>query len=272
VRVRQLPRGAEDGYGSSLLPGLGSSEDADRLAVELAFAACRLRELELDPPDLLAEVADPTGDLEERTWLAFLIAYLCPLDEEQPFASIEAARTLWASGRAPELDGVRTGPRGAYEPGRAPATIAAYRAWAARAGSQAIAFSGEAEWAPERRFGRVFERLALPGMHRDTRFELLVLLGRLGCYEMRAGSLALGGADQVTLAAKRALGIGDTVLLERRAAELAQACGVPLEALDLGLHNWGMGVRCGLGVPVQTEPDESVLAAARNALGLPQRD
>ena len=32
------------------------------------------------------------------------------------------------------------------------------------------------------------------------------------------------------VAAKRALGIGDPMLLERRAADLAEACSLPLEA------------------------------------------
>src|SRR3954454_21846954 len=45
-------------------------------------------------------------------------------------------------------------------------TIEAYEAWAERAGSQQAAITGEPSWTPERRFGRVFERLALPGLHR----------------------------------------------------------------------------------------------------------
>jgi len=260
-------RGADDGYHSALVPGLKSSEEADRLAHEIAFAAWRLEVLESDPPGLCAEMADPAGDLEERTWLGFLIAYLGPLDSEQPYSEIESVRTSWYSGELPDLDGVRTGPRGVHEQERGDAMIEAYRAWAMRAGSQATAFTGEPSWTPERRFARAFERLALPGMNRDGRFELLVLLGRLGCYEMRAGALALGGENQVTLAAKRALGIGDTMLLERRASDLAQACEVPLDALDLGLHNWETGRRAGLGVDTDAEPDPRTLAAARAALG-----
>jgi hypothetical protein len=268
VRIRRLARGADDGYQSSLLPGLRSSEDAERLADELAFAAMRLSLLERDPPGLYAEVAAAELDLEERTWLAFLIAYLCPLDDADPFAAIEHARTRWAGGEEPDLDEVDTGPRTAHEPGRGARTLDAYRAWAARAGSQAAAFVGEAAWAPERRFERVFERLALPGLHRDARFDLLVTLGRLGAYELRAGKLQLGGADEVTLAAKRALGIGDQMLLERRARELAEACELPLESLDLGLYNWGRGERARLGVPAGVEADAEVLERVRGALRL----
>ena len=85
-----------------------------------------------------------------------------------------------------------------------------------------------------------------PGLHRDARFDLLVTLGRLGCYELSASALQLGGDNEVTVAAKRAFGIGDSLLLERRAGELAAACEVPLEALDVGLYNWGGGVRATL--------------------------
>jgi hypothetical protein len=268
VTVRRLSRGAEDGFRSRLVPGLRSGADAQRLAEELAFAALRLERLTDDPPGLYAEVADASMAIEERTWLAFLIAYLGPLDGEHPFAGIERARTRWSSPEPPELDGVPTGPRTAYEPERGQRTIDAYRAWAERAGSQAAAFSGEAGWTPERRFARVFERLSLPGLHRGARFDLLVTLGRLGVYELRAGALALGGNDSVTLAAKRLLGIGDSMLLERRAADLATACGLPLEALDVGLSNWERGSRATLGMDPAGEPDEQVLAAVQSTLGL----
>ena len=68
-------------------------------------------------------------------------------------------------------------------------TLEAYRAWAARGGSQAVAYTGDAV-AAERRFARAFERLALPGLHRDARYDLLVTLGRLGVDDLRAASRA----------------------------------------------------------------------------------
>jgi hypothetical protein len=209
------------------------------------------------------------GDVEERAWLAFLIAYLCPLERDDPFAAVTAVRTTWTSGELPALNDVEMGPRTAHEPGRGAVTLEAYRAWAGRAGSQAQAFTGEQSWTAERRFARVFERLALPGLHRDARFDLLVTLGRLGVFELGAGSLELGGSDEVTVAAKRALGIGDSLLLERRAAELAGECGVELEALDLALYNWGRGGRATGGVGDLAElQHEPALATARAALGL----
>jgi hypothetical protein len=274
MQVRRLARGADDGFSSPLVPGLKSSEDAERLAEELAFAAGRLTRLEADPPGCYAEVGDSVGaDIEERTWLAFLIAYLCPVNREDPFAGIREARTPWsarerAGGEEPDLAGVEVGPRTAHDPARGTRTLDAYRAWAARSGSQAAAFAGDPSWSPERRFARAFERLALPGLHRDARFDLLATLGRLGVYELRAGSLQFGGANEPTLAAKRALGIGDTLLLERRAAELAAAAELPLEALDLGLFNWGSGTRATMGLEPAAEPDPAALDSTRAALGL----
>jgi len=66
-------------------------------------------------------------------------------------------------------------------------------------------------------------------------------------------------------------GIADRLLLERRAAELAAAAGVPLEALDLALWNWA---RTGGGDPRGTLGagagvlDEDARHRARAALGL----
>jgi hypothetical protein len=263
-----MARGEDDGYRTPLAPGLRSSADAERLADELAFAASRLSVLETRPPGLYAEVARP-GDVEERAWLAFLIAYLSPLeDEADAFAEIEAVRTTWASGELPELEAVRTGPRTAHDPDRGDETVRAYRAWAERAGSQEAAFRGESSWTPERRFDRLFERLALPGLGRDARYELLVSLGRLGVFDMRGGRLQLVGDNEPTVAAKRALGIGDPMLLERRAADLAAACGVPVDALDLGFFNWGTGQRVYSGLSRDQQVDGALLEGCRAALGL----
>jgi hypothetical protein len=268
VTVRRLARGAEDGFSSPLAPGLRSSADAERLAIELAFAAGRLRRLQTDPPGLYAEVADAAGDVEERTWLAFLIAYLCPAQGPEPFAAIEHARAPWPGPEPPDLQGVELGPRTAHDPARGLRTVDAYRAWATRSGSQAAAFTGDPSWTPQRRFARTFERLALPGLHRAARFDLLVSLGRLGVYELRAGALELRGENNVTVAAKRAFGIGDPLLLERRAAELTAAASVPLEALDLGLSNWERNERARLGLEPDAEPDPDALSSTRAALGL----
>jgi hypothetical protein len=262
--VRRLARGADDGYHSQLVPGLRSSSDAQELAEDLAFAAARLSALETTPPGLYELVRD--SDPEEATWLAFLIAYLAPLEEPDPFAEIERVRTSWASGELPELEGVRTGPRSAHDPGRGARALEAYRAWALRSGSQVAAFTGDEAWSRERRFERTFERLALPGLHREARFELLTLLGRLGVYELEAASLRFGGENEVTLAAKRALGIGDSLLLERRATALARACDVPLGALDLAFHRWGSATQITAGVDV--EPALETLERTQHALGL----
>jgi hypothetical protein len=85
---------------------------------------------------------------------------------------------------------------------------------------------------------------------------------------MRGASLALGGVNDVTVGAKRAFGIGDPMLLERRASDLALACGIPLEALDLGLHNWQRGERATMGLGLDREPDPEAVSAISRSLGL----
>ena len=102
-------------------------------------------------------------------------------------------------------------------------TAAAYRAWVERAGSQEAAFTGEEIWTPERRFGRVFERLALPGFTRAMRYDLLTALGAADIYPLEADALHFADDDATTDAAKRLLVSGDRMLLERRARDLADA-------------------------------------------------
>jgi hypothetical protein len=272
MTVRRLARHADDGYASDVVPGVRSVADAERLASEIAFAATRLQVLTTDPPGLYAEVASGAGDRDERTWLAFQIAFVGPLpadNEQDPFVAIERARRSWASGEAPALQEGETGPRSGGDGARAQRTTDAYRAWARRLTSQAAGFEGDSSWPAERRFDRAFERLGtLASMDRAPRYDLLVTLGRLGVYEMRGARLHLGGSDPVTLAAKRILGIGDPLLLERRAGDLADACGLPVEALDLGFYNWERGTRFTAGLPADTDTDHDAVAAARAALAL----
>lgn len=270
LRVRRVARAQDDGFRSPLVPGIRSSADAERLAEELAFAAARLATLATAPPGLYADVASEP-DREEATWLAFLIAYLGPLaDRDDPFAGVRAAHTPWATGELPDLTDIPLGPRTAHDPRRGTATLEAYRAWAQRAGSQEAAFAGEGAWSPQRRFARVFERLALQGLHRDARFDLLVTLGQTGRYELAPSALQLGGggaAEDTNVAAKRVFGIGDPLLLERRALDLAEAAELPLAALDVGLWNWSRPSRATLGMP-DAEPDADAYTGVATALGL----
>jgi hypothetical protein len=221
VVTKRLYRAADDGYSNPLVPGLRGTADAERLAQAIGAAAARL-----EPPGPYESVATEP-DREEATWLAFLLALVGP-DAPELQAAVEAARPSWASGELPGL------------PEAQQRTAAAYRAWVARSGSQEAAFTGEAGWSPQRRFARVFERLALPGFGRAPRFDLLATLGAAGHYDVEAGELELGVEDDAaTLAAKRVLVSGDKMLLERRARELANACGVPLAALDRGFAVFG---------------------------------
>ncbi len=128
-------------------------------------------------------------------------------------------RVAWQAEAPLDLEGVQAGERTSLDADRAPRTLAAYRSWAARSGSQAAGLTGAEGWTPERRFARAYERVGLPGLERGSRYDLLVTLGRTGVYEMQAATLGLGGSDSVTVGAKRVLGIGDPILLERRAAD-----------------------------------------------------
>jgi Alpha-glutamyl/putrescinyl thymine pyrophosphorylase clade 3 len=260
VRVRKLTQAADDGYRNELVSGIKASADAERLAAELAFATARLAELAADPPDLYAQIA-AEPDPEEALWLAFLTAYLSPTAHEDPFEAIRAAHVPWAGGELPDLD-VALGMRTSHEQATGTRTLLAYRAWAQRAGGQQVAFAGEEAWTPERRFDRLFERLALPGFGRPGRYEMLVSLGRLGVADVRPSSLQLTD-DATTVAAKRVFGIGDRMLLERRARDLADAAELPIEALDLALFNWAAPERgrATMGSSAVAAADEHVVIA-----------
>ena len=266
LRIRRETRAEDDGFRSPLVPGLRSSADAERLADEIGFATGRLAVLAADPPGVYGQIRGES-DVEQATWLALLCAYLSPLPGDDPFAGIRQAATDWHSGELPDLSAVPLGPRTSHDPRRGEETLIAYRGWAARAGSQAAAFTGDAGWSPQRRFERVYERLALPGLGRLGRYDLLVTLGRLGVYGLQADSLHLVGDDPVTLAAKRVFGIGDRFHLEPRARALADAAQVPLEALDVALSNWSAPERDPLGVPADTL-DAEARDGALDALGV----
>jgi hypothetical protein len=281
MRVRREGgRAEDDGYRSELVPGVHASVDALRLVEEISFAAGRLQALAADPPGAYAEAHRLAAqDIEGATWLCFLISYLSPLEGDDSFVGIESVREQVpgppSGASLPDLDGVPLGPRSSHEPGRGAQTLLAYGQWVERigAGAQASAFTGDLGWSPQRRFERLFERLALPGFGRAGRYELLVTLGRLGCYELIPDSLHLAGgrgegaSDPTTVAAKRVFGIGDQILLDRRAAALAEAAGVPVEALDLALANWGSPQRATVGFASDTRDDGSYERAGE-ALGL----
>lgn len=272
--MRRETRSLDDGYRNELTPGLRAGADAERLAHEIAFSAARLEELAADPPGLYGAAREQSAsDLEGATWTCLMLAYLCPTEEEDPYGGVREALAA-APGPdsldpelGPLLDSLQLGPRSSHEPGRGVATLTAYAQWVARSGgSQQAAFEGDPSWSPDRRFARLFERLALPGLSRAGRYELLVSAGRLGLYELQGASLQVGGArggedDAATLSAKRIFGIADPLLIDRRAQELAQAAEVPLEALDLALANWSAPERARMGFATEVEPTPAIAAA-----------
>jgi hypothetical protein len=242
--TKRLARATDDGYRSDLVPGVKATADAERLATALTVAAVRL-----DPPGPYPAVAE-AADVEQATWLAFLLALAGADKPELQQAILEA--------RPPMEAGADSGLGPAAE-----RTITAYLGWVQRAGSQEEAIAGENSWTPQRRFDRTFDRLALPGFGRAERFEFLNTLAAAGIHELEPTSLhvAVAHDDATTLAAKRALNSGDAMLLERRAAALADATQLPVAALDRGLALWDRTT------PLEA-PDDARLDAARAALRL----
>ena len=268
MRVQREARAEDDGYRCDLVPGIHSSEDAQRLVREIGFSSGRLLTLTAAPPSLYAEARDSRTS-SRRPGCASWPLTSRRLQGEQPFAGVRVALlSSWASGETPELDETPLGPRSSHDPARGGETLIAYRRFAEHAGSQQAAFTGETSWTPQRRFERVFERLALPGFGRMGRYDLLITLGRLGLYELRADSLHLGTrtsaitSDPTPPAAKRVFGIGDPIHIERRATALAHAMDIPIEALDLALANWSSEERVTLGFPAETNDPHAVERAA----------
>ncbi len=156
----------DDGYRSELLPGLRASADAVRLAEEIAFSSGRLLALAAAPRGLYGEVrALADAAPEQATWTCFLISYLSPLEGEDPFAGIRLALGSAGPRSSTISTGIPLGPRTSHDPARGLETVRAYRNWVEHSGgSQARAFLGDPAWSAERRFDRLFERLALPGL------------------------------------------------------------------------------------------------------------
>ena len=143
------------------------------------------------------------------------------------------SRPGWASDEVPEHPRRRPAHR---SPPTAPGPSAPAR--------RPTAFLGEPAWTPERRFGRVFERLALPGLRpRAPRYELLADARRRRPLDARGRRAApRRGDDATTLAAKRVLVSGDAMLLERRAARSRRgAAGCRSARSTAALAVWGDG-------------------------------
>jgi hypothetical protein len=237
VVTRKLARAADDGYRNPLVPGLRATADAERLAGALTQAVARL-----EPPGPHPAIAS-IESLDDATWLAFLIALAPELEDV-----LTEAQPRWADKDLSAL------------PEAKQRTANAYLAWVERSGSQPAAFTGEEVWTPQRRFDRVFERLALPGFGRTARFELLTTLGAAGRYPIEAAAPHFVEDDVTTLAAKRLFVSGDRMLLERRAKEFAQAAELPIAALDHGLAVWSTP---GEHVDLTLEPAPGVASALR---------
>jgi hypothetical protein len=282
MRVKQATRHAGDGWTNDLLPGLRSSLEARGLITELARAQARLVRLQADPPGPYATVralaAGDERDREEAAWLLFQIAYYGPLEGNEPFATIDELLVRWDDPLpdAAALEAAKVGPRGSHAADRGPTTLQAYRDWATKTGGQ-LKGLGTGGPDPARRFDAAYRALALPGLHRDARFELLVTLGRFELLDVAPWSLLLdqsrNGRDPLSVAAKRAFLTGDAVLLQRRFGAFVRALGVPVAACDLGFLNWELGPgptapRGYLEAGVPADPDPAEVSRFAAALGL----
>ena len=199
--TKKLARAADDGYRNALVPGLRATADAERLAAALAAAAARL-----EPPGPYPEVA-AEPDLEEATWLAFLLA---------------------TGGGAPVV-----GVEGA---GR---TADAYRAWAARAGSQAQAFRGEPAGRRSALLARVRAARAARLRARAARFDLLTALGAAGRLSSRPASCGWrrGGCDDRR--GEAAARVRRQAAARAPRARAGRGAEVLLGALDRAFAVWG---------------------------------
>ena len=211
LRVQREGRAEDDGYRCELVPGLRASADALRLADELAFSSGRL----------LALAARAAGPATARSRALAAqrprAGHLDVLPDRLPRARSRARTRSRASVRrcatrrrasCPTSTASRSARAARTTPRAAPSTLLAYRQWVARGGAERAragadgrgstggGVHGRPGWTPERRFERVFERLALPGLARAGRYELLVLLGRLGLYELTRRLAAPGGRER----------------------------------------------------------------------------
>ena len=80
--VRKMARAVDDGYEHDLVPGCAPPRTRARLAEELAFASRASSELRSDAARPVRRRSPRPSDLEEATWLAFLIAYVSPTEDE----------------------------------------------------------------------------------------------------------------------------------------------------------------------------------------------
>lgn len=246
VVTGKLSRNADDGYRSDLLPGVRSSADVQALATELTVAEARLSALGSPDSGPWSAVSAAAEEPARAFIYALVIAVASPDAAAGSAATAQAAIDALSSdelavpsaaaGSGPVAAILDAGPRGPRGADAAGIALAAPAQLAQRSGSLAAAITGDASWSPERRFARVFDRLALKGLPRAVRYDVLVALGRSGVLSLRAGALHLGD-DQVTAAAKRIFAVGDVSLLEKRAATLVEVTGVAWDALELALWN-----------------------------------
>ena len=279
VATRAAPRGApaacacaaraaplDDGYRSALLPGLRASADAERLAEEIAFAGGRLlaARRRRRPASTERRERSARSDLERATWICFLIAYLCPLEGEDPFAGIRQALERVPGGERLIDERPRRGPARAAHLARSRAR----RRDAARLprvdrppavgdGSAAGAFTGDPGWSAAAALrARCSSGSRCPGWRAPGATSCSSRSGGSGCTSCRptrcTSAGARGGRDRRRHHAGRQARVRRSAIRCCSSAARARSprrSPCPIEALDLALANWAAGERATLGLP-----------------------
>ena len=134
LTVRRLSRAAEDGFRSRSSPGCAPAPTPSASPRSWPSPPPGSSGSPPIPPGSTPRSPMPSRPIEERTWLAFLIAYLGPptTRSRSPASSRRARHGARAS--HPGSTASPTGPRTAHEAGRGQRTIDAYRAWASGPG------------------------------------------------------------------------------------------------------------------------------------------
>lgn len=232
-----------------------------------AADVCTLKDDRWSPLPAIVQWAR-AGQLDEATWLAYLTTFFGP-DERKGRETWYATRVLYGglgeghvSWRAvsadPEslaalcrrhADLYATLPRGNHRkneprfdvehPRGILGSVPSLTALAERCGGLATWFA-DGDEAATARFARLMEELRpLVSFGRTGRFDLLILLGDLGVYELDAPRLYLEGATGPKIGARRVLpGTRTLRELDDELTTTAARIGVEVQAMEDALCNW----------------------------------
>lgn len=211
------------------------------------------------------------GDNEEAIWLSFLVTMCGASEGPAPWqavryiygASGDTTRWTWnrirdkaerfrgwMTERREEVCRLPFGNHRKYEThdplksGSTPDIVDSYVEWVEREGqgSQVFIFQeGTCDRTVEAAFDVLYRMITVKRFGRTARFDWLCLLGNLGIWPLAPSRCYLRGASGPLKGAKRLFGFtaGQSLeVLEGKAMALANALGVPIEAIEDTLCNW----------------------------------